>query len=93
MITPIGDGIVIHVRVIPRAGRSEIAGTREGALLVRLKAPPVEGAANAELIELLADTFGVPRRNVSIASGATSKHKRVKVVGIAADRATSRLPH
>ena len=92
MIAETADGIVIDLLVIPRAGRSEIAGTRAGALLVRLNAPPVDGAANAELIELLADTLEVPRRNITIASGATSKRKRVKVVGITADRATSRLP-
>lgn len=93
MISSTADGIVIEVRVIPRAGRSEVAGTRDGALLVRLNAPPVDGAANAELIVLLADTLEVPRRNVTITAGATSRRKRVKVVGITADHATSRLPH
>jgi len=93
MISSTADGIVIEVRVIPRAGRSEVAGNRDGALLVRINAPPVDGAANAELIVLLADTLEVPRRNITITAGATSKRKRVKVVGITADRATSRLPH
>jgi len=93
MISATADGIVITVRVIPRAGRSELAGTRDGSLLVRLHAPPVDGAANVELIALLADILGVPRRDVTITSGATSRRKRVKVVGITADRAASRLPH
>jgi len=93
MISSTADGIVIEVRVIPRAGRSEVAGNRDGALLVRINAPPVDGAANAELIVLLADILEVPRRNITITAGATSKRKRVKVVGITADRATSRLPH
>jgi len=93
MISATADGIVITVRVIPRAGRSELAGTRDGSLLVRLNAPPVDGAANVELIALLADILGVPRRDVTITSGATSRRKRVKVVGITADRAASRLPH
>ena len=93
MISRTADGIVIDVRVVPRAGRSGIAGTRDGALLVRLNAPPVAGAANAELVELLADALGVAKRDVSIASGATSKQKRVKVVGITADQAASRFPH
>lgn len=93
MIASTADGIVITVRVIPRAGRSEVAGTREGALLVRLNASPVEGAANAELIELLADVLGVAKRDVTIAAGTTSKHKRVRVAGITTDRAASRLPH
>ena len=67
------EGIVIAVRVVPRAGRSGVAGTRDGALLVRLNAPPVEGAANAELIDVLADTLGVPKRAVTILSGERSR--------------------
>ena len=93
MIRATPDGIIIDVRVMPRAGRAGIAGTRGGALLVRLNAPPVEGAANAELVDVLAEVLDVPRRDVSIVSGATSKQKRVRVVGITADRAASRLPH
>jgi len=70
------------VRVIPRASKPGIAGTRDGALLVRLKAPPVEGAANSELIEVLAKALGVPKRDVTIVSGERSKLKRVSVSGI-----------
>jgi uncharacterized protein (TIGR00251 family) len=72
---------IIDVRVIPRAGKSGIAGTRGNALLVRLNAPPVDGAANAELIEILADAFGVPRRCVEIVSGERSRQKRVRITG------------
>ena len=93
MISPATDGVIISVRVMPRAGRSEIAGVREGALLVRLNAPPVDGAANAELIEVLAEALSVPKRDVSIASGMSSKQKRVRISGITVDRAASRLPH
>lgn len=84
MITSTADGVVIDVRVIPRAAKPGIAGTRAGALLVRLKAPPVEGAANEELIELLARTAGVPRRSVSILSGDRGRGKRVAIEGISA---------
>jgi uncharacterized protein len=93
MISAVPDGVIISVRVIPRAGRSEIAGVREGALLVRLNAPPVDGAANTELIAVLAAALAVPKRDVSIASGMTSKQKRVRISGISVDRAASRLPH
>ena len=93
MISPAIGGIVIAVRVIPRAGRSQITGTRDNALLVRLNAAPVDGAANAELIEVLADALDVPRRAVTIVSGGTSKQKRVRIEGISAARAASRLPH
>jgi len=84
---------VIDIRVIPRAGRSAIAGTRGGALLVRLAAPPVDGAANDELVTVLARTLGVPTRAVTIVSGDRSRTKRVRVDGISAADAASRLPH
>jgi uncharacterized protein (TIGR00251 family) len=91
LIAASGDGIVISVRVIPRAGRSGIAGTRDNALLVRLAAPPVEGAANAELIEVLAEVLDVPKRSVTIVSGTSSRQKRVHVAGISTACAASRL--
>jgi len=85
------DGVVIAVRVVPRAGRSGIAGTRDGALLVRLNAAPVEGAANAELIEVIAKALDVPRRAVTIASGERSRQKRVRVAGISVEQANAAL--
>ena len=93
MIESTPEGVVITVRVIPRAGRSEVAGTRGGALLVRLNAPPVEGAANDELVEVIADALGVARRAVTIIAGERSRTKRVRVAGVAFDHAASRLPH
>ena len=81
-ITSSKDGVLIDVRVIPRAGRAGIAGTRNGALLVRLNAPPVDGAANEELIEVLADALRVPRRNVTLIAGERSRSKRIRVLGV-----------
>lgn len=81
MITSSHDGAIIDVRVIPRASRSAIAGTRDNALLVRLSAPPVDGAANAELIELLADTLGISKRDIAIVGGERSRGKRVRIAG------------
>ena len=72
---------IIDVRVIPRASKSAIAGTRDDAVLVRLKAPPVDGAANGELIRFLADLLGVPQRNIQIVSGERSRGKRVRISG------------
>ena len=91
MIHAAADGVLIDVRVIPRASRSTIAGTRDGALLVRLAAPPVEGAANAELIEVIAKALDVPKRSVTLVSGERSKHKRVKVTGITPREVADRL--
>ena len=75
-------GTVVEVRVIPRASKSALAGERSGALLVRLAAPPVDGQANAALVEFLADTLGVPTRAVSIVSGDRRRQKRVLVTGM-----------
>jgi uncharacterized protein (TIGR00251 family) len=83
--------VVLNIRVIPRAKRSAVAGRRGDAWLVRLQSPPVEGAANDELMELLAATFGVGRRAVSIVSGERTRHKRVRVAGIDADAAEAVL--
>ena len=80
-----------HVRVIPRASKPGIAGTRGRALLVRLQSPPVEGAANAELIEIIAKAFGVPKRSVSIASGEHAKLKRLTIDGIDQSRGETAL--
>jgi uncharacterized protein (TIGR00251 family) len=84
-LTQSGDSVLITIRVIPRATRSQIAGTRNDALLVRLSSPPVDGAANAELIDVLSDALGVPRRSVTLVSGERSRSKRVRVAGMAAD--------
>jgi uncharacterized protein (TIGR00251 family) len=79
------------VRVVPRAARAGLAGIREDALLVRLNAAPVEGAANAELIEVLSDALGVPRRSISITAGERSRRKTVLIQGLPADEIASRI--
>ena len=81
----------LTIRVIPRAGKPGPAGMREGAVLIRLNAPPVEGAANAELIELLSDLLDVPKRNITIVSGEKSRLKKVRVDGIDDADAQTRL--
>lgn len=76
------DGaITFQVRVVPRASRSEIAGEHDGALRVRVAAPPVDGAANEELVRMLARVLGVSRSSVEIRSGHASRLKQVRVKG------------
>jgi uncharacterized protein len=67
------------VRVVPRASKPGVAGMRGGALLIRLQSPPVEGAANEELIQVLANAFGVAKRDVTLLAGQHSKVKRVAI--------------
>ena len=69
----------LTVRVIPRSSKPGIAGVREGALLVRLQSPPLDGAANEELIEIIAKTFGAARRDVELVAGHKSNLKRVAI--------------
>jgi uncharacterized protein (TIGR00251 family) len=79
------DGsLTFKVQVVPRASRSEIVGEHNGALRIRLSAPPVDGAANEELVRILARAFGVARGFVAITAGHTSKNKQVRVSGVSA---------
>ena len=91
MIQSTPDGVIINIRVIPRARKAGLAGTRGEAWVVRLRAPPIEGAANNELVHLLATALRVPTRAVSIVAGGHSRGKRVRVSGIDAATARSRL--
>ena len=76
------DGsIEFGVRVIPRASKSEVVGEFDGCLKVRIAAPPVDGAANEEVVKLIAKMLGRQRSDVEITSGRTSKTKRVRVTG------------
>jgi uncharacterized protein (TIGR00251 family) len=77
-----GSVVRIPVRAQPRASRSEIAGEHDGALRVRLAAPPVEGAANDELVRLLARVLGVPRSAVRVVAGQRGRTKLVEVEGV-----------
>ena len=77
-------GVRFAVRVQPRASRSEIVGVHGDAMKIRLSAPPVDGAANEALVELIADALGVSRRAVRIVSGETSRSKVVEVEGVTA---------
>lgn len=83
--------MMLAVRVIPRASKNAVGGRRGDALVIRLAAPPVEGAANDALVQYLAQLFDQPRRNVTILSGHTSRDKRVSIDGISEREANARL--
>jgi uncharacterized protein len=78
-----GQSVLVSIRVQPRAKRDEVVGERAGAIVIRLKAPPVDGKANAALIEFIANAANLPRSRVEIVRGATAREKVVRVAGIA----------
>ena len=81
------DGsITFAIRVVPRASRSQIVGEHDGALKIQLTSPPVDGAANAELIKLLAKQFGVSKSDIEIVAGETSKSKRIMIANLSQSR-------
>ena len=79
------DGAVrFAVRVQPRSSRTGVEGVHGDALKVRVNAPPVDGAANEAVVEVLAEALGVPRRMVRIVAGESSRSKVVEVTGVGA---------
>lgn len=81
-LTEKAGAVTFAVRVQPRASESRIVGALEGALKVRLAAPPVDGAANEELVRLIARLFGVGQVSVEIRAGASGRQKLVRVHGV-----------
>ena len=81
--------LVVHVQ--PRAKKSEVAGRHGDAIKVRLQAPPVDGAANEELVRFLAETLGIGRRAVTIVGGLTSRRKTVEIEGLGAEDLAAKL--
>lgn len=86
-----GDDAILRIRVQPRASRDEIAGPLGDELKIRLQAPPVDGKANKALLRFLAKQLGIGAGRLSIDSGASSRSKRLRIVGCPADDAVRRL--
>jgi uncharacterized protein (TIGR00251 family) len=90
-IRPAPEGCVIAVWAVPGASRSEVAGLHGDALRVRVTAPPENGAANREIVRLLAGALGVRPAALVVEAGATSRRKRVRVRGLEPATALRRL--
>ena len=90
-ITAIPGGIRLQIQVQPRASRSEVSGLHGEAIRIRLAAPPVDGAANEELVRFLASRLGVTRSAVTLERGQTGRRKTVSVTGVTGEEARSRL--
>ena len=90
-ISPTPGGVLIDVRLRPRASRAGVGGVREGALELRVCAPPVEGEANAAARELLAQVLGVSRARVELHGGEKSRRKVFRVEGLDPEAALARI--
>ncbi|HRY13362.1 MAG TPA: DUF167 domain-containing protein [Syntrophomonadaceae bacterium] len=86
-----GAGVRLEVKVQPRSSRNQIVGEQNGALKIKLTAPPVEGEANAALIDFLASCLKIPRKDITLIKGDTSRLKLVEIAGIDPDQLLTRL--
>jgi hypothetical protein len=87
--TPHGIRLTLHIQ--PRASRTELAGVHGDAVKIRLAAPPVDGAANDELVRFLAGLLGVPSKAVCLTAGQSGRRKTVEVSGVNHETARRRL--
>ena len=90
-MTETQEGVILNVRAQPRSSRAGIDGLVGDAVKVRVRCAPVDGKANKELVETLADEFGVAKSCVVFESGETSKQKRILLRGVTAAAVDARL--
>ncbi len=82
-----GHGLRLRVLVGPNAKKTEVVGVQDGALKIRLQAPPIEGKANEALVRFLAEQLDLPRKSIVLTHGGTSRNKTLEIHGIALDAA------
>jgi len=85
------DGVALHVKVVPGASRSKLAGVLGDRLKVQVAAPPEAGKANAAACELIATVLGVGKRDVTVVAGRTQPRKTLRVTGLDAAAVADRL--
>ncbi|MDX2109907.1 MAG: DUF167 domain-containing protein [Verrucomicrobiota bacterium] len=90
MITP--PATTLDIRVVPNASRNQVVGWHAGALKVKVQAPPEGGRANEAVVEVLAETLGVPERAIVILRGATARNKQVSVTGLTLAQIQDKIP-
>lgn len=81
------DGVLIKIKVQPKASKNEIVGLMEDALKIRLTAPPVDGKANEACIQFLAGLLHIPKKKVELISGQAGRHKIIKLNGLKLEEA------
>ncbi len=90
-ISPTSEGVRLRLRIQPRASSEEVAGIAGDAIRLRLRAPPVEGAANEALVRFLAARLGVARSAIALEAGHSGRNKLVTVAGVTAEEVARRL--
>jgi len=85
------EGVEISLYIQPKASKTEIIGEHNGSLKIKIKAPPVDGQANAEVIEFLSKALGIPKRQVEFLKGDKSREKKVRILGLSLEQVRSAL--
>ncbi|HPF20780.1 MAG TPA: DUF167 domain-containing protein [Syntrophomonas sp.] len=81
-LTPGADGVCLEVQVQPRSSRNQVVGEQDGRLKIKLTAPPVEGEANQALVNFLAGLLHIPKKNIRLLRGESSRHKLIEIMGL-----------
>ncbi|MEA4927008.1 MAG: DUF167 domain-containing protein [Syntrophomonadaceae bacterium] len=81
-IVEISGGVRLEVQVQPRSSRNQIVGEQNGALKIKLTAPPVEGEANAALVDFMSGLLKLPRKDIRLIKGETSRRKIIEIMGL-----------
>ncbi len=81
MIDETADGLILTIVAQPKSSKNEVIGPYNGAIKIKIMAPPMEGRANEALVEFLSEILDIPRKNISLIKGKTSKYKRFHIVG------------
>ena len=84
-------GIILNIRVVPRAAKTEAASMMGDELRIRLNAPPVDGKANKALLEFLSDSLDLPRRQIELVAGEHDRRKRILITGCPAEMIRKKL--
>ena len=91
MITQTGRGVRLTLFIQPKASKNEIIGPHNGALKIKITAPPVDGKANAKLVDFLSEVLDIPKRQIEILKGETGRNKSVEILGLSEDEVRTKL--
>lgn len=90
-ITSTATGVCLEVQVQPRSSRNQVVGEQDGRLKIKLTAPPVEGEANQALVDFLAQLLRIPKKDIKLLKGESSRHKLIEIRGISKQELIDKL--